>query len=277
MFVLEPIFHKTIWGGNRLVDVYGEQAIGLGHLYSLRCRDGDSSIILNGVYKGIRLFDVIGEYPLSLAMVDAALDLSIQVHPGGDIAKYESYFFIEAPISGHIYGGINDMASEKIRMAAEDGSILSHVKRIMIKNSDYVIIEPRTVHALTAGSFVYEIEQGDDNTYRLFDYNRKGPDGNQRDLQVEQAIDSLDMSVKVVPRRYETSKEITEKTYSTRLFSKLSVYSNDTPGIECLTLIAGNATIDNVPIKAGMTVVIEPGEKIERLAIECCIAARLMI
>jgi len=276
MYVLEPTFHHTIWGGNRLVNTFGAQANGLGHLYSLRSTDRDSNIILSGEFVGQRLFDVIGVYPLSIALVDARADLSIQVHPGGNQAKLESYYFIDAPDSGHIYNGF-DCPVENIRAAAEAGTIVSYIGKTRIQNGDYIHIEPYTVHALSAGSFVYEIEQGEENTYRLFDYNRKEADGSSRDLHVEQAIIVLDISRKAKAYKYQPGSSIIEKTFMTRLLTDIIDYKNNSTTYECLTLLSGCASIGGISMKTGMTVVLEPGEILEQLEIDKCMIARSLI
>jgi mannose-6-phosphate isomerase len=50
------------------------------------------------------------------------------------------------------------------------------------------------VHAIGAGLLIAEIQQSSDVTYRLFDWNRVGPDGRPRSLHVEQALDVIDFS-----------------------------------------------------------------------------------
>ena len=40
-----------------------------------------------------------------------------------------------------------------------------------------------------------EIQQSSDATWRLFDWNRLGPDGKPRQLHVEQALDAIDYAV----------------------------------------------------------------------------------
>jgi mannose-6-phosphate isomerase class I len=277
VFILNPIFHKTIWGGNRLVSVYGGQAEGLGHLYSLRCKDKNSNKIINGKYAGEHLYDIIGEYPLSLAIVDAAQDLSIQVHPSGDSAKYESYFFIEAPKSGYIYCGIDNISSKNILSAIESDMILPHIEQVTVKKGDYIFIEPCTVHALTAGSLVYEIEHGEDNTYRLFDYNRSDTAGKKRSLQVQEAINILEVSLKSTTYKYQPNTSIGEKTYTTKYLTNITTYTNAESSCECITLLSGAATIEGIPLKTGMTVILEPNEKLEGLAIDQCIVARPLI
>jgi hypothetical protein len=54
-------------------------------------------------------------------------------------------------------------------------------------------------------------------------------------------------------------------------------YANETSDVECLTILSGNAVVDGVQLKTGMTIYIEPSEKLERLAIEKCIVARSLI
>ena len=49
-----------------------------------------------------------------------------------------------------------------------------------------------TVHALGKGLLVAEIQQSSDVTYRLFDWNRLGPDGKPRPLHVREALDVVD-------------------------------------------------------------------------------------
>ena len=51
---------------------------------------------------------------------------------------------------------------------------------------------PGTVHALGGGLLVAEIQQSSDTTFRLFDWNRVGPDGKPRALHVEQGLAVVD-------------------------------------------------------------------------------------
>ena len=57
---------------------------------------------------------------------------------------------------------------------------------------DCMFLPAGTVHALGAGLLVAEIQQSSDVTYRLFDWNRVGPDGKPRALHVEQGLEAVD-------------------------------------------------------------------------------------
>jgi mannose-6-phosphate isomerase len=60
------------------------------------------------------------------------------------------------------------------------------------KPGDCLFIPAGVVHALGAGLLVAEIQQSSDTTFRLFDWNRVGPDGRPRPLHVEAALATID-------------------------------------------------------------------------------------
>ena len=266
MFILQPIFHHDIWGGNRLVGIYGKDAEGLAHLYSVRCKSKDSNIVLNGKHKGHPLYDIIGEYPLSIALVDAAAHLSIQVHPGGKLSKLESYYFMESPDSGYIYCGLNSP------ITGED--VLSCVNKMQVKKGDYCTIKPGTVHALTAGSFVYEIEYGAGSTYRIYDYGRTDKAGKMRPLHIEQAMEVIDSSMQSSATQFPKNTVKIEDAYETNFLTDVSSFTNSEHGFCCLTVISGMAEVDGVLVRQGMTIMLEEGESIKNAGIAACIAAR---
>jgi len=57
---------------------------------------------------------------------------------------------------------------------------------------DCLLLPAGMIHALGAGLVVAEIQQASDTTYRLFDWNRVGPDGKPRQLHLEQALEAID-------------------------------------------------------------------------------------
>jgi mannose-6-phosphate isomerase len=50
------------------------------------------------------------------------------------------------------------------------------------------------VHAIGSGLVIFEIQQNSDTTYRVFDWNRVGLDGQPRDLHVAQSLASIDFN-----------------------------------------------------------------------------------
>ena len=62
------------------------------------------------------------------------------------------------------------------------------VNRVKVKKGDFFFIDSGTLHAIGAGILIAEIQQPSDITYRVFDYNRPGPDGKPRQLHIEKAV-----------------------------------------------------------------------------------------
>lgn len=295
MLVLKRIVHTTIWGGpkiSRLASVDGDR---IGHLYSLYCREGISNEILNGEWKGRCLNEVfplikdkVGmaqyEYfPLTLALTEAQENLSIQVHPNDEAAnalehrargKRESWYFIDAPTSGTIINGCTcrDKAEES-QMIAE-GRFMEMTDTLAVKPGDYVFVEPGTLHAITSGSLVFEIEEGSDFTYRFYDYDRTDADGKPRELHVEKATSALDINLKSEVKAY-NGQEIKEKTYSTKLINNIDIYTNESNTIECFTLVKGAMSADSVEILPGSTVLLWPGEELNTRQVNLAFVSKI--
>ena len=62
------------------------------------------------------------------------------------------------------------------------------LNKVMIHKGDVLFIDPGTIHAIGAGSLIAEIQQNSNVTYRVYDYGRKGPDGKERELHVDKAL-----------------------------------------------------------------------------------------
>jgi mannose-6-phosphate isomerase len=131
-------------------------------------------------------------YPLLVKILDAAEDLSIQVHPDdqyassrGDRGKTECWYIMDCPIDGEVIFGLADGVNPSdLRRGARDGSIERMVARQKIQPGSFLFVETGTVHALLAGTLVCEVQQSSDTTYRLWDWNRKPA----RDLHIEDSI-----------------------------------------------------------------------------------------
>jgi mannose-6-phosphate isomerase len=68
------------------------------------------------------------------------------------------------------------------------------VERIEPQVGDCFFVPAGVVHALGPGLLIFEIQQSSDTTYRLYDWNRPGPDGKPRAVHVEAAMEAIDFS-----------------------------------------------------------------------------------
>jgi mannose-6-phosphate isomerase len=141
-------------------------------------------------------------FPLLVKFLDAATALSVQVHPDDaraarldppDAGKTEAWVVVEAAPGSTIYAGLK-AGVDRVQLAAAiaQGRCADCLHSFTASPGDCMFVPAGTVHALGAGLLVAEIQQSSDVTFRLFDWNRVGPDGRPRPLHVEQGIDAID-------------------------------------------------------------------------------------
>ena len=217
-----PLYKNVIWGGNKLKD-YGfdyDPLPNCGELWALSSVEGRESVIANGflaentlneaieVYMGDlvgdKIFDQYGtDFPLLFKVIDAAKDLSIQVHPDDELAqrrgmpcgKTEMWYVMEADPGARLISGFrHDTDPAEYRAALAAGHLEDLLHSEEPKAGDVYFIPAGRVHALGKGLMVAEIQQTSDCTYRIYDYNRRDADGNLRQLHTEEAMDAIDFS-----------------------------------------------------------------------------------
>ncbi len=209
---LRGICKSALWGGRRLITEYGKGsgAESIAEAWELTVRKGEVSVIQNGEYGGERLdrllsrfpaavgTDVGGSFPLLIKLIDAAKDLSVQVHPDNgyaalhenDSGKSELWYVIDAaPGARIIYGtkdGVGDSELKNALSCDEYDRVLRHVK---VHSGDSFYIPSGQIHALCGGILIAEIQQSSDLTYRIYDYGRVGADGAPRELHTKKALE----------------------------------------------------------------------------------------
>lgn len=293
MIILDTVTHETIWGGNKLVPYSDGSSEKIGHLYSLCCEKGLENRIRNGKYKG-KVFqeyfdenkskfglEQYEEFPLIIALVEANDNLSIQVHPDDKVAaeyegaaygKNESWFFLETPKSGKIFNGCLAESVEDVKQKMENNELMDVVDYLNVQAGDYVYVEAGTLHALSEGSFLYEIEENSPWTYRMYDFDRVDDNGNKRELHIDKAITALKPELKSKAVAF-GDEVMEERRYSVSRIEGKQTYCNNSGTLECITFIKGKCQLEGCCVTTGTTVVLEPGEVIEG-DIELAIMAR---
>ncbi len=218
-----PNLHSVVWGGNQLRVYKGLELSDepIGESWEVSAVPGSTSIISNGEWKGRDLASVIAEYPeeilgkvtnekyhgqlpLLVKFIDARKDLSIQVHPNdemamrehGKIGKSEMWYIIKADEGAHLYAGFKQTITPyEYQKRVEDGSITEVLADHQVKAGDVFYLPAGRVHAICGGIMLAEVQQSSDVTYRIYDYNRLGLDGNPRELHTALAAQALDYTV----------------------------------------------------------------------------------
>ena len=215
--------HEIVWGGSRLKALKGLPADGrnIGESWEISAVRGSESVVQNGELAGSTLGELVQrygaelmgkhiaeahgtEFPLLVKFIDAAGDLSIQVHPGDELArarhgklgKTEMWYVMDARPGATLLAGFKkQIGPEEYAAKVADGSIVDVLARHKVHPGDVFFIPAGRVHAICRGILLCEIQQSSDVTYRLYDYNRLGLDGKPRQLHTEEARDAIDYKV----------------------------------------------------------------------------------
>ena len=202
--LLKPVCKEIIWGGDRLKKHYNKvcDLAKLAETWELTTRGDGMSVIANGECEGMTLGDYLGGEvcPLLIKFIDARDDLSIQVHPAdeyalaneGEFGKTEMWYIVEADEGARIvYGTKRAFTREEFVAAVEAGALEELMNYTPVKAGDIFFIPSGLVHAIGSGCLIAEIQQNSNITYRVYDYNRRQPDGSLRQLHVEKALDVI--------------------------------------------------------------------------------------
>ena len=141
-------------------------------------------------------------FPLLIKILDARDDLSIQVHPPAEVAeqlegepKTEMWYIAHADPGAKLYLGLrNGVEIEHFEAAISHGTVEECVHAVEPRAGESIFIPSGRLHAIGAGLLIYEIQQNSDTTYRVFDWNRMGLDGQPRDLHVDESLRCIDFS-----------------------------------------------------------------------------------
>jgi len=220
----KPRLKETLWGGKSLGLFYGKKTDGnknIGESWEITGLSGESSVVVNGFLKGNSLEEIIEvymsdltgdevydkfgtEFPLLIKLIDACDTLSIQVHPGDELAaerhhawgKTEMWYILEASEGAVIYTGFKEKISkeeylEHLRL----NTVSELINATPAKPGDVFFIPAGMVHAIGAGIILAEIQQTSDITYRIYDWDRKDANGKSRELHTELALDAINFDL----------------------------------------------------------------------------------
>ncbi|GIW94311.1 MAG: mannose-6-phosphate isomerase [Pirellulaceae bacterium] len=292
----EPLFKQYLWGGRRLETVLGKK-LGPGEHYAesweVVDHGQDQSVVANGPLRGKTLGEIrswspqalLGRhadqdrFPLLFKFLDAQQNLSVQVHPDDQAAarldppdrgKTEAWVILDAAPGSRIYAGLRPGCTEPLlRQALAEGRLLEWLHSFQPQKGDCVFIPAGTVHALGAGLLVAEIQQSSDTTFRLYDWDRVGPDGQPRPLHIDQALAVIDFSRgPVEPVRPQPATRQTLVSCPYFVLEQWQLHPETVPQVtwggddrfHILSVIAGELEVDHPyvasPLSLGQTVLV---------------------
>ncbi|MFB6264105.1 MAG: type I phosphomannose isomerase catalytic subunit, partial [Bradymonadaceae bacterium] len=213
-FRTRPYLRPKVWGGDRIPRLTGrspDHDDPVGEAWEASDRPEGESMVDSGPLAGDPLSslvdrwgtDLVGSaasgegFPLLVKIIDAADDLSVQVHPSQlDVethfpdaeSKDECWLVLESNKGSLLHGVQPGVDADSFRRAVENGDPVDMLRRVDVEPGHAVRIVPGTIHAICRGVTLLEIQQPSDTTYRVYDYNRPGLDGEPRQLHLDRAM-----------------------------------------------------------------------------------------
>jgi mannose-6-phosphate isomerase len=216
----EPLAMERVWGGRRFESLLGKKlphGSSIGELWEMVDRPEAQSVVHEGELRGRTLHDlwtrhregIFGtkhrinpspRFPLLIKLLDARERLSVQVHPpvhqavelGGE-PKTECWYFLHASPGASIYAGLRKgVTRSEFEQSLRLGTVEATLHRAPAVTGESIFIPSGRLHAIGEGLLIVEVQQNSDTTYRVFDWNRLGLDGNPRELHVDASMVSID-------------------------------------------------------------------------------------
>lgn len=294
----KPILKSIIWGGNEICKFKGVQPEleGIGESWEISSVEGNVSVVANGALADKSLDEIIDEYkeqlvgkknfetfgttfPLLIKFIDAKDNLSIQVHPDDELAKKrhnsfgktEMWYVINAAPGAFLYSGFEkQMTPDSYVKSIDDNTFVDYLAKHDVKSGDVFFLPAGRVHAIGAGTFIAEIQQTSNITYRIYDYKRKDANGNERELHTELAKDAIDFKIYDNYKSSYTKKENQSvelescRYFTTNLLELTKDVTRDYSGIDSFVAyicMGGACTIrdnkgNDLSVKQGETILI---------------------
>ncbi len=214
-----PVYRRYLWGGRRLETLLGRplpEGNDFAESWELVDRATDQSRVVRGTLQGVTLGELVMArgaellgrhhpqrcFPLLIKLLDVQRSVSVQVHPSdaqavqmqlNDRGKAEACVVLAAEQGSVIHSGLKrgfDRRAFERELSRGTCELCLH--RMEPRVGDCLYLPPGTVHAAGAGVVLFEVQQPSDVTFRIFDWNRLGADGQPRPLHIEQALQVID-------------------------------------------------------------------------------------
>jgi len=298
----EPVILEKIWGGTDFCRMFPGKGVSsdirAGEIWEIAARKDCSSVVANGPLAGKTLSGLVaehgnaiageraldsgkGRFPLLYKFLDAADQLSVQVHPDdgyaeeheNDLGKMEAWYILDADKDARIVKGLKPgFDREDFKKLLEEGKLDECLNMFGVASGDVVFIPPRTLHTIGGRIVLFEIQQNSDVTFRAYDWGRTGTDGKPRQLHIDQVFDVADFNPPlrtVEPVERPDTEEYTAVLVDCPYFileeaKIVSGFEMCAPADRflALTVVKGEGTFVHVPevvYRTGDTVLIPPG------------------
>lgn len=260
-----PIFFDKVWGGGKIEEFLNFPiSKSCGECWGISAHKNGESTIKNGIHKGKTLKELFDnhknlfgnfeglDFPILVKIIDAKKDLSIQVHPNDNYAKQlnaygktECWYILDSDKKASLIIGHTFKSKEELECNINKGDLIKKLKRINVKKDDFFFIDSGTLHSICSGTFLLEVQQSSDITFRIFDYNRLDK-GKLRKLHTKEALEVI-----TIPDN-KINKNLINKHFDFTVFNNnnTSSYTSHIHG-DYLVILEGIGKINEYDIKKG--------------------------
>ncbi len=290
----EPILKEKIWGGNKLNSLFNKKTTSkrTGESWEISDLENNTSIVANGSLKGKSLKWLLEEYkenlvgkevfrnfrfkfPLLIKYIDAAENLSIQLHPNDVIAKErhnsfgktEMWYIMQADKDAELILGFEESISKSRYVElVEKNELPEALNKVKVKVGDAFIIPPGLVHAIGKGVVLAEIQQTSDVTYRIYDWDRETETGEKRELHTEMALEAIDLTsengykIDYDISLNSTSKIISNNYFKTNIIAVKGQFIKDYTQKDCFKILMGVEGKSIISTENGDSEILNQGE-----------------
>lgn len=193
---LDPYIVEKPWGGTALQKRRPGISGKIGETWEISTVAGHETKV-----QSTDLSKVLGKrLPYLMKFINTTDLLSVQVHPNDQYAqenektsgKTECWIILDSNPDAFLYLGFKEgIGREEFKKSIATGTPLDCLRKIPVQEGDFFFVPAGTVHAIGAGITLCEIQQASGVTYRVWDYNRPGNDGQPRELHLDKAFDVL--------------------------------------------------------------------------------------
>ena len=225
---MDPIVFKyvpveRIWGGNALCEKFHRDVpmnARIGETWDLSDNGKVNSVVASGKYAGATLrrlikehcLEIMGpewnpdaEFPILVKWLDCEKPISVQVHPTARVAekyadrvKDECWYVASCGDAGKaeaIVGLKDGVSEEDFKRGAHGAAVLDCLQRVSLSEGDGIFLPTGTVHSIVSPALIYEVQQNSDSAYRVYDWDRVGPDGRSRPLHIDKFLETVEFPV----------------------------------------------------------------------------------
>jgi mannose-6-phosphate isomerase len=137
---------------------------------------------------------------LLIKILDVQETQSLQVHPSTEVAaslggeaKSELLYFTHSSPEAVIYFGLRGAPTrESMQQLLQADGVPGCFNRLNVRTGDAAFVPAGRVHAVGAGSVLFEIQQNSNTAFPVYEWNRNDGNGLHHKSQVQAALDCID-------------------------------------------------------------------------------------